>query len=299
VSVLVGVSQPLLATLSQFAHVESHAPSVHAPDAHVAVAFARAQGTPHVPQSDNVRKDRSQPSTGSLLQLPNAVVHAVIAQAPAAQLTLALSRAHGAPHAPQSVTVLIAVSQPFASTPSQSCRSAAQLAPQMPPKQSPPQHSQSLAQLSVSGWQLMQAPEVSQTRSVPQAKPAATGVVPSTPLVHVPRPHGVPTGWSLSLTASTVAPPAHRLTKQSPEICDVGGSCVPSASGWYSGDIPAHASRVQKSKSSAGKSSESPSMMIWPAPSQYAAWQSWSGSPVNKPKGCGVCMHVPPAQFGS
>jgi hypothetical protein len=117
VLVLIGCSQPLVASLSQFAKPAVHAPSVQLPVGHVVVAFARAQGTPQPPQFVSVYKLCSQ-VVPSLSQSAVPAAQEDSEHTPPEQVRLSLTP-HAAPHAPQLTSVLRGVSQPLVASPSQ------------------------------------------------------------------------------------------------------------------------------------------------------------------------------------
>ena len=77
---------------------------------------------PQAPQlALSVRVSTSQPFTGSRSQSAKPVAQAITAQAPAAQVAVALGSAHARPQAPQlDALVVRLVSQPLAAAPSQS-----------------------------------------------------------------------------------------------------------------------------------------------------------------------------------
>ncbi len=119
VSVLSAVSQPFAALASQLPQSELHAPSVQVPVAQLAIAFAREHAVPHVAQFASVVSDVSHPLASVASQLPKPTLHDEIAQLPVEHVAPALAREQPAPHAPQLVSEVSAVSQPFTSLPSQ------------------------------------------------------------------------------------------------------------------------------------------------------------------------------------
>lgn len=195
VSVVVGVSQPLMSLLSQLPQFALQAPT-HVPESHVAVALGREHETPQAPQLVSVSKRCSQPSLGSLLQSSKPWLQEAIRHAPVEQVAVALLSAQAAPHAAQSVSVFVGVSQPLLLSPSQSAWPAAHPAPQFPFTQSPPQHCQLSEQAAASPRHPMQPPLSSQTSAPPQAMPAALGVMPAWPALHVPSWQSVELGRS-------------------------------------------------------------------------------------------------------
>jgi hypothetical protein len=66
-----GCSQPFGSIPSQFPKPALQVITPHAPSRHTAVALARAQPRPHIPQCGSVvRRSTSQPSMGLALQSP-------------------------------------------------------------------------------------------------------------------------------------------------------------------------------------------------------------------------------------
>ncbi len=117
----------------------ARAERAHAPDAQVALAFAKEHALPQRPQCDALAANStSQPLVATPSQLPKPAPHAPIAHTPEAQLAAALAYAQRLPHAPHDATsVLVLVSQPFPAMPSQSASGAVHVAPTMhaPPAQ--------------------------------------------------------------------------------------------------------------------------------------------------------------------
>jgi hypothetical protein len=75
---------------------------------------------PHIPQCwRRVFVSTSQPFPALMSQFPQPVLHEAIVHIPLVQAPIAFGGAHDAPHEPQFVSVSSAVSQPFASIPSQ------------------------------------------------------------------------------------------------------------------------------------------------------------------------------------
>lgn len=124
VSVL--ASQPFIALPSQFAKPVLHAPSVHVLAAQLAAALGREHAAPHAPQCASVFVVLvSQPLTALPSQLPKPMLHAPSVQLPVVHDAAALGREHTIPHAPQwLVLLLVLVSQPLLSVPSQSPKPA-------------------------------------------------------------------------------------------------------------------------------------------------------------------------------
>lgn len=77
------------------------------------------QGIPQSPQFVRVSRLASHPLSERPSQLPKPVSQLATAQLPVAHVGVALGVEHGAPHVPQSVSVVVLVSQPLADTPSQ------------------------------------------------------------------------------------------------------------------------------------------------------------------------------------
>jgi hypothetical protein len=126
VRVLIARSQPLPGTPSQSAKSPVHEVITHIPLAHDSAALARLQPTPQPPQSVSVVMLRSQPFAGLPSQSAHPVSHDAIAQVPVEQVSVAWASVHAVPQPPQSVTVRMLRSQPFASVPSQSSKPALQ-----------------------------------------------------------------------------------------------------------------------------------------------------------------------------
>jgi hypothetical protein len=127
VSVVSGVSHPLLVVPSQLPQSDTHAPSVHVPLGQLSAAFARSQVAPHEPQFASVASEASQPFVSLPSQLPKPPLHDATAQVPVVHVAVAFGRLHAAPHAPQFASVRSDVSQPFASFESQSSKLLAQV----------------------------------------------------------------------------------------------------------------------------------------------------------------------------
>jgi hypothetical protein len=117
--VLSDASQPVLTKPSQLPNPALQA-TEQAPRAQLAVPFVPLQAEPHVPQfSALVCVFTSQPFEAMPSQLPNPALHVPSVHVPEAHEALAFAGAHGAPQAPQSVSVVRLFSQPFAALPSQ------------------------------------------------------------------------------------------------------------------------------------------------------------------------------------
>lgn len=89
------------------------------PVAHVAVAFVREHDVPQAAQFVSEVSATSQPFAGSASQLPKPTLHEETPHAPVAHVAVALARAQMLPHVAQLVSVVSAVSQPFAALTSQ------------------------------------------------------------------------------------------------------------------------------------------------------------------------------------
>lgn len=121
------VSQPLLSVPSQLAKPLLQDSVEQTPEAHVAVAFPREQGTPQPPQSVSVLMRVSHPLASMPSQLDQPGEQARIEQLPAAHVAVALAREHVVPHSPQLLSVLRGVSQPVESCESQSAKPSSQV----------------------------------------------------------------------------------------------------------------------------------------------------------------------------
>jgi hypothetical protein len=88
------------------------------------VACGRLHATPQPPQSVIVVVDRSQPFDASPSQFAKPALHAPSVHEPVLQLSPAFGRSQPTPHAPQSLVVLIARSQPLTALPSQFAKCA-------------------------------------------------------------------------------------------------------------------------------------------------------------------------------
>jgi hypothetical protein len=135
-SVRVDVSQPLLSTPSQFPKPALHVAMAQLPVLQVAVALVRPQVPPQTPQFVRVFRRVSQPLPSRPSQLPQPASHERIWQLPLPQVAVAFAREQVVPHAPQLVSVVVDVSQPLLSMPSQLAKPVLQLAiPQTPVSQ--------------------------------------------------------------------------------------------------------------------------------------------------------------------
>jgi hypothetical protein len=115
-SVAVLVSQPFDGLLSQSAVPAGHAVP-HVPFAQI---FGLVHVTPHPPQLADVSSGVSHPFARFASQFPKPELHATNVHVPVVHVALAFVNVHAMPHAPQSVFVTRAVSQPFAGLASQS-----------------------------------------------------------------------------------------------------------------------------------------------------------------------------------
>jgi hypothetical protein len=125
------VSQPLFGLPSQSPKPPAQT-GVQTPETQLVVPLALLQLTPQAPQLAVVLSAVSQPLAALPSQLPNPALHVPSVHVPATQLALALARLHVAPHAPQSVSVLMFRSQPLFGLPSQLAKPAAQFGVQAP-----------------------------------------------------------------------------------------------------------------------------------------------------------------------
>jgi hypothetical protein len=87
--------------------------------AQVAVAFASVHDVPQVPQLVRVSSGVSQPFAAAPSQSPKPALHEAIAHDPVAQVEVALASEQPTPQAPQFASVVVEVSQPLETTPSQ------------------------------------------------------------------------------------------------------------------------------------------------------------------------------------
>lgn len=122
VLVVVEVSQPLEARVSQSAKPATHEDTVHAPALHPAIALVRLHVLLQVPQENT--EDvmfTSQPFAGLPSQSPKPTAQVPMAHTPSVQTAVELGRLHRWRQEPQFATsVLRFVSHPFDATPSQS-----------------------------------------------------------------------------------------------------------------------------------------------------------------------------------
>jgi hypothetical protein len=230
-------AQPLAATLAS-AHTAPHAPQLAGSMAVLAqkavgpapqVLSGEAQAVPHIPAEHtrpaaqavpqppqlalSLRVSTSQPLAALPSQSRKPVAQAAIAQAPAAQVEVALGSAQTRPHAPQlTALVWVSTSQPLAAVPSQSAKPVAQRTT----VQALP--AQPLVATLASAHTVPHAPQWAGSITVlaqkavgpaPQARSGEAQVVPHTPAEHT-RPAAQaapqPPQWALSLRVSTSQP---------------------------------------------------------------------------------------------
>lgn len=171
-TVLSGVSQPLLAAASQLPKPLLHVPSVQLPVAHDSEAFARLQGMPQPLQLVVVRMLVSQPSLGSPSQLEKPVLQLGV-QTPPLQAVVPLSLSQIVPQAPQFEVVFSGVSQPFSLLPSQLPKPALHVIEQAPRAQlalplAVPQTVPQAPQLVMLVWVLVSQPFGALPSQLPQ-----------------------------------------------------------------------------------------------------------------------------------
>jgi hypothetical protein len=138
-SLWVLISQPLLlAFASQFAKPALQA-MAQLPALHEGVPLLALQAAPQALQCGTlVLRLTSQPLPVVPSQLPNPTLQETIWHDPVVQEELAFGSAQATPHAPQSVAVLVGVSQPLLGLPSQLAQPAAQLGAHAPAVQAVP-----------------------------------------------------------------------------------------------------------------------------------------------------------------
>lgn len=120
-------SQPLTVFESQSSNPELQLWMAHEPVPQVAVALAREQVVPQLPQCARVVSVCSQPFVPFPSQLPQPELQLWMAQEPVLQVALAFAREQLVPHAPQWVSVVRVCSQPLVVFPSQSPQPALQV----------------------------------------------------------------------------------------------------------------------------------------------------------------------------
>lgn len=126
------VSQPLDRSASQLPQPELHAIE-HAPLTHVGAPAELLQTLPHAPQWFTfVTRFVSHPLPVSPSQLPQPLTHAANVHVPVAQEATAFGSEQATAHPPQSVSVLVPVSQPLFGFASQSAKPARQVGPHAP-----------------------------------------------------------------------------------------------------------------------------------------------------------------------
>jgi hypothetical protein len=116
--------------LSAYVPVRSHV-VLHVPALQVAVPPLAGHTLPHVPQFATVFRLVSQPLFGFPSQFPKPALQLAMPQLPATHCGVPLAAVQTVPHAPQLVTVLTGVSQPFVRDASQSLKPAEQLGTQV------------------------------------------------------------------------------------------------------------------------------------------------------------------------
>jgi hypothetical protein len=108
-------SQPSLTTPLQSANPGSQLSIAQLPVAHVSAARGSEQAVPHVPQSDVVRSEVSQPVSGAPSQSSKPTSQLTISQLPVVHVSVALLREHAIPQPAQSVSDEVNASQPSSS----------------------------------------------------------------------------------------------------------------------------------------------------------------------------------------
>jgi hypothetical protein len=223
--VRIDVSQPVASMPSQSSKPVTHVPMRHVPLVQSAIALARTHGAPQLPQSVVVRSEVSQPFTTLPSQFDQPASQVVIVHMPVEQSPVARDGAHGTPHAPQLVSVLVRVSQPFDVMPSQ-----------LP---NPGRHSTSVqmpaAHEATAFGNVQVTPHAPQFESVridvsqpsvvimlQSSKPAAQVVTRHMPLEQSPVPlegaHTVPHDPQSVLVVSAVSHPLIARPSQSPQL---------------------------------------------------------------------------------
>ena len=221
VSVVVGVSHPLASLPSQLDQPGLQLRMLHEPEPQVAVALVREQVVPHAPQLVRVVSATSHPLLRFPSQLSNPLSQLTSSQVPVLHDSLAPARLHAAPQAPQLARVVVGVSQPLLSMPSQLAQPA--LHDEM--EQMP------LPQLAVALARLHGVPQVPQSLSVrmlvshplvtlpsQSLNPALQVAISQVPVEHTPMPeagvHVTPQTPQLKLVVSGVSHPLARLPSQ-------------------------------------------------------------------------------------
>jgi hypothetical protein len=227
VEVPVLVSQPLAASPSQFPNPGAQV-MPQAPDAQVAVPFALLHARPQAPQLVGAtRRSTSQPLAGLPSQSPKPTLQAATVHRPEPQAATALGRLHAPPQRPQcAVAVLVLVSQPLATLPSQSPKPAAQVMAQAPARhdaapfvdgQALPQRPQWEGVTRVSTSQpLMGLPSQSEKPALHEATPQRP---PAQVAVALGRLQAAPQAPQCEAAASrSVSQPLASLPSQSPRV---------------------------------------------------------------------------------
>ncbi len=199
-----------------------------APAAQVAVPLAALHARPQAPQLAGVtRRSTSQPLAGLPSQSPKPVLQAATVHRPQPHAATALGRLQAPPQRPQcAVAVLVLVSQPLATLPSQSPKPAAQVIAQAPARhealpfvveQALPQRPQceALARVSVS-QPLLGLPSQSAKPGLHEATPQRP---PAQVAVALGRLHAAPHApqWGAAESRS-VSQPLDSLPSQSPRV---------------------------------------------------------------------------------
>jgi hypothetical protein len=206
VTVVVLVSQPLEATASQLPKPVLHVPRTHAPDAQEALALAKVQTFPQVPQLlALVLVLVSQPLEATASQLPKPALHAPRAHAPDAQEALALAKVQTFPQAPQLVAlVLVLVSQPLEATASQLPKPALHMIPQT-----------LMAQVGVPLVPLHAAPQAPQWAGVPVRSVSQPSVATA---LQLPHPPAQVKPQALAVQVATACAGGEHATPQAPQL---------------------------------------------------------------------------------
>lgn len=127
------ISQPLVATPSQFPNPALQAPSAHVPEAQDSDAFARSHTAPQVPQFESVVRLVSHPFDVRPSQLANPPLQLPIWHDPLKQLAPAFANEQAVPQEPQfDALVFVFVSQPLATLVSQLPKPVLQASEQVP-----------------------------------------------------------------------------------------------------------------------------------------------------------------------
>ena len=128
------VSQPLLGFPSQSAQPAAQL-GTQAPAVQLVDPLGLTQTVPQEPQLEVEVSAVSQPLPSLPSQLPKPELQAPKVHVPPLQVAVALLREHGTPQPPQSLDVLVLVSQPLLGLPSQSAQPLAHVGEQTPEEQ--------------------------------------------------------------------------------------------------------------------------------------------------------------------